>query len=137
MGTVYFCQLARLFGWRESMFNEVLKYGSMIVDALSEFKQPVFVYLPPFAELRGGSWAVIDPFVNPHGMVEMYSSESAEGGILEAAGTVSIKFRKRQQIDAMVRLDPKIGEIRKERAALKAQLDASADAGSKEVNDLT
>ncbi|MEO1058958.1 MAG: pyruvate dehydrogenase (acetyl-transferring), homodimeric type, partial [Actinomycetota bacterium] len=42
-----------------------------------------------FAELRGGSWAVIDPFVNPDGMMEMYSSESAQGGILEATGTVA------------------------------------------------
>merc|ERR1712023_534494 len=66
-------------GGVSDMANEVLKFGSMIVDALAEFKQPVFVYLPPFAELRGGSWAVIDPFVNPYGMVEMYCSESAQG----------------------------------------------------------
>ena len=104
------------------MFNEVLKFGSMIVDALSEFRQPVFVYLPPLAELRGGSWAVIDPFVNPHGMMEMYTSESAQGGILEAAGTVSIKFRKRQQLEAMVRLDPRLQKIAADRIAIEAQL---------------
>lgn len=35
------------------MFHEILKFGSYIVDALVEYKQPVFVYLPPHGELRG------------------------------------------------------------------------------------
>ena len=38
------------------MYNEVLKYGSYIVDALVKYEQPIFVYIPPFGELRGGSW---------------------------------------------------------------------------------
>ena len=40
------------------MFDEVLKFGATIVDALVQYKQPVFVYLPPNATLRGGAWAV-------------------------------------------------------------------------------
>ena len=40
------------------MFDEVLKFGSYIVDALKEYKQPVLIYIPPFAELRGGAWVV-------------------------------------------------------------------------------
>jgi acetyl-CoA carboxylase/biotin carboxylase 1 len=43
------------------MYNEVLKFGAMIVDALREYKQPVFVYIPPGGELRGGAWVVVDP----------------------------------------------------------------------------
>ena len=43
-------------GGQRDMFNEVLKYGSYIVDALVKYEQPVFVYIPPFGELRGGSW---------------------------------------------------------------------------------
>lgn len=35
------------------MFDEILKYGAFIVDNLVDYKQPVFVYIPPFAELRG------------------------------------------------------------------------------------
>jgi hypothetical protein len=38
------------------MFNEILKFGAYIVDAIREYMQPVFVYLPPLAELRGGAW---------------------------------------------------------------------------------
>jgi acetyl-CoA carboxylase/biotin carboxylase 1 len=117
-------------GGVSDMFNEVLKFGSMIVDALSEFKQPVFVYLPPFAELRGGSWAVIDPFVNPAGMMEMYTSESAQGGILEATGTVSIKFRRREQLAAMVRLDPTVQSLtaKKETLSKLGRKDEAAQA---------
>lgn len=43
-------------GGQRDMYNEVLKYGSFIVDALTKYEQPVFVYIPPFGELRGGSW---------------------------------------------------------------------------------
>ena len=43
-------------GGQRDMYNEVLKYGAYIVDALVKFEQPVFVYIPPMGELRGGSW---------------------------------------------------------------------------------
>lgn len=43
-------------GGQRDMYNEVLKYGSYIVDALVKYEQPIFVYIPPFGELRGGSW---------------------------------------------------------------------------------
>ena len=106
-------------GGVSDMFNEVLKFGSMIVEVLSVYKQPVFVYLPPFSELRGGSWAVIDPHVNPFGMIEMYSSESAQGGILESTGTVSIKFRHKEQVQLMIRLDETMQELNAKKAKLE------------------
>ena len=43
-------------GGQRDMYNEVLKYGSYIVDALVKYEQPIFVYIPPTGELRGGSW---------------------------------------------------------------------------------
>lgn len=43
-------------GGQRDMYNEVLKYGSHIVDALVKYEQPIFVYIPPYGELRGGSW---------------------------------------------------------------------------------
>ena len=36
-----------------------MKFGAYIVDALHNYNQPIMVYLPPFSELRGGSWVVI------------------------------------------------------------------------------
>lgn len=54
------------------MYMEVLKYGAMIVDSLREYSQPVFIYLPPHGELRGGAWVVVDPAINVAQM-EMYA----------------------------------------------------------------
>ena len=36
----------------------------MIVENLRTYRQPVIVYLPPGAELRGGAWVVIDGQIN-------------------------------------------------------------------------
>jgi acetyl-CoA carboxylase carboxyltransferase component len=36
----------------------------MIVDALREYSQPVFVYIPPHGTLRGGAWVVVDSTIN-------------------------------------------------------------------------
>ena len=98
------------------MFNEVLKYGSMIVDALVAYEQPVFVYIPPLGELRGGSWVVVDPTINKTYM-EMYADEDSRGGVLEPDGIIGIKYRKDRQLDTMARLDQTYGDLRKKLAA--------------------
>lgn len=49
-------------GGQRDMYNEVLKYGSYIVDALVKYEQPIFVYIPPCGELRGGSWVSLRVF---------------------------------------------------------------------------
>lgn len=101
-------------GGQRDMYNEVLKYGSFIVDALVRYQQPVFVYIPPFGELRGGSWVVVDPTINSVAM-EMYADVEARGGVLEPEGIVGIKYRQDKQLATMVRLDNTY-------RALKAQL---------------
>ena len=106
-------------GGQRDMYNEVLKYGSFIVDALVKFRRPVFVYIPPHGELRGGSWVVVDPTINPDAM-EMYADVDARGGVLEPEGIVGIKYRKEKLLATMERLDA-------EYARLKA---AAEDAGA-------
>jgi len=91
-------------GGQRDMFDSVLKYGAFIVDALVAYKQPVFVYIPPGGELRGGAWVVVDPTINS-AMMEMYSSPEGRGGVLEPSGIVSIKFRKKDLISTAHRLD--------------------------------
>ncbi|KXT08481.1 hypothetical protein AC579_4424 [Pseudocercospora musae] len=98
-------------GGQRDMYNEVLKYGSYIVDALVKYEQPVFIYIPPFGELRGGSWVVVDPTINPQ-MMEMYADEEARGGVLEPEGIVGIKYRKERQLETMARLDATYAELR-------------------------
>lgn len=102
-------------GGQRDMYNEVLKYGSYIVDALVKYEQPVFVYIPPFGELRGGSWVVVDPTINPEFM-EMYADEDSRGGVLEPEGIVGIKYRKDKQLETMARLDPVYGDLKRKLA---------------------
>ncbi|KXG54596.1 ATP-grasp fold, subdomain 1 [Penicillium griseofulvum] len=99
-------------GGQRDMYNEVLKYGSYIVDALVKYEQPIFVYIPPHGELRGGSWVVVDPTINPDQM-EMYADEESRGGVLEPEGMVNIKYRREKQLETMARLDATYGELRR------------------------
>lgn len=95
-------------GGQRDMFDEVLKYGSLIVDAFVAYEQPVFVFIPPFAEIRGGAWVVLDASINAN-VMEMYaSSGSARGGVLEANGAASVKYRTKDLITTMHRLDNKL-----------------------------
>jgi hypothetical protein len=103
--------------------------------------QPVFVYIPPDGELRGGAWVVIDPTINADQVgasfsparppvlvllhvsgcchesyvslcqMEMYTDSSARGGILEPPGIVEIKYRRDQLLHTMARLDPEIASL--------------------------
>ncbi|QWU87678.1 hypothetical protein CA3LBN_001943 [Candidozyma haemuli] len=107
-------------GGQRDMFNEVLKYGSYIVDALVDFKQPIFTYIPPHGELRGGSWVVVDPTINAD-MMEMYADVESRAGVLEPEGMVGIKYRRDKLLATMGRLDPEYRE-------LKAQLNGKLDA---------
>ncbi|KAK9460780.1 acetyl-CoA carboxylase [Lipomyces oligophaga] len=102
-------------GGQRDMYNEVLKYGAFIVDALVAYRQPIFVYIPPNAELRGGSWVVIDPTINADQM-EMYADEEARAGVLEPEGMVGIKYRREKLLDTMARIDPVYGDLKRQLA---------------------
>ncbi|KAK4995616.1 acetyl-coenzyme-A carboxylase, partial [Elasticomyces elasticus] len=117
-------------GGQKDMYNEVLKYGSYIVDALVKYEQPVFVYIPPFGELRGGSWVVVDPTINPKYM-EMYADEDARGGVLEPEGIVGIKFRKDKQLETMARLDPIYGDLKRRMADKSLSTEQQAEIKAK------
>ncbi|XP_065548557.1 acetyl-CoA carboxylase 2 isoform X2 [Lathamus discolor] len=88
----------------KDMYDQMLKFGAFIVDSLRDFKQPVLVYIPPHAELRGGSWVVIDSTINPL-YVELYADKESRAGILEPGGAVEIKFRKKDLVKTMRRID--------------------------------
>ena len=101
-------------GGQRDMFDEVLKYGSLIVDAFVKCEQPVFVYIPPHAEIRGGAWVVLDASIN-ESVMEMYAStEHAKGGVLEANGAATVKYRTKDILATMHRLDEKLIALDKE-----------------------
>jgi acetyl-CoA carboxylase / biotin carboxylase 1 len=99
-------------GGQRDMYNEVLKYGSYIVDALTKYEQPIFVYIPPFGELRGGSWVVVDPTINED-VMEMYADVESRAGVLEPEGIVGIKYRRDKLLSTMARLDPVYASLKR------------------------
>jgi len=115
---VFLINIRGFSGGQRDMYDAVLKYGSMIVDALVEFMQPVLVYIPAGAELRGGAWVVVDPTINEN-VMEMWCDDSARGGVLEASGAASIKFRNNDQIAAAHRLDRVLIELDEKLRAAK------------------
>ena len=98
------------------MYDQILKYGSYIVDALRKYKQPVIIYIPPYGELRGGAWVVVDPSINPDHM-EMYADVESRGGVLEPSGTCEIKFKDKDIVKVMRRLDDKYASLSTKLAA--------------------
>ena len=118
-------------GGQQDMYDEILKQGSKIVDGLSSYKQPVFVYIVPNGELRGGAWVVLDPSINSTQM-EMFADVEARAGVLEPEGIVEIKMRRDKILRLMERLDPAYAELK------KASLDqsTSADARAQAVEEL-
>ena len=82
-------------GGKSELFEEVLKYGSMIVDELSKYDLPVILYMPPYAEIRGGAWVVIDTQINP-GHIRFLVDEHATGSVLEPSGMESVPLVERE-----------------------------------------
>lgn len=98
-------------GGQKDMYEQIVKFGAYIVDGLREYNQPVVVYLPPNAELRGGAWAVLDPTINPRFM-ETYADPESRAGVLEPEGIVEVKFKEKDILKAIYRLDPVVLDLK-------------------------
>lgn len=112
-------------GGQRDLFEGILQAGSTIVENLRTYKQPVFVYIPMMGELRGGAWVVVDSQINPD-HIEMYAERTAKGNILEPEGMIEIKFKTKDLIECMGRLDEEL-------VGLKSKLEESRRAGALEV----
>jgi acetyl-CoA carboxylase/biotin carboxylase 1 len=126
-------------GGQQDMYDEVLKQGSKIVDGLSSYKQPVFVYIVPNGELRGGAWVVLDPSINPNGKMEMYADVEARAGVLEAEGIVEIKMRRDKILSLMERLDDTYASLKrasKDESKTPAERSEASDALAKRETHL-
>ncbi|XP_026673591.1 acetyl-CoA carboxylase isoform X3 [Ceratina calcarata] len=98
-------------GGMKDMYEQIVKFGAYIVDGLREYSKPVFIYIPPNGELRGGAWAVVDPTINPRYM-EMFADNTSRGGVLEPSGIVEIKFRLKDVLKTMYRVDKVLLELK-------------------------
>ncbi|XP_057502237.1 acetyl-CoA carboxylase 1-like [Actinidia eriantha] len=109
-------------GGQRDLFEGILQAGSTIVENLRTYKQPVFVYIPMMGELRGGAWVVVDSRINSD-HIEMYAERTAKGNVLEPEGMIEIKFRTKELLECMGRLDQKL-------INLKAKLQEARSAGT-------
>lgn len=75
----------------EDMQNGILEHGSAIVSALEIAEVPVFVYLCPNAELRGGSWVVFDKKIGRN--IFFAAHERSKGSVLHPDGLIPLKFK--------------------------------------------
>lgn len=98
-------------GGQRDLFEGILQAGSTIVENLRTYKQPVFVYIPMMSELRGGAWVVVDSRINSD-HIEMYADRTAKGNVLEPEGIIEIKFRTKELLECMGRLDQQLINLR-------------------------
>ncbi|GAB2292893.1 acetyl-coenzyme-A carboxylase [Dionaea muscipula] len=99
-------------GGQRDLFEGILQAGSTIVENLRTYKQPVFVYIPMMGELRGGAWVVVDSKINSE-QIEMYAEKMAKGNVLEPEGMIEIKFRSKELLECMNRLDQQLINLKK------------------------
>lgn len=117
-------------GGQQDMYDEILKQGSKIVDGLANYKQPVFIYIVPNGELRGGAWVVLDPSINSEHM-EMYADVEARAGVLEPEGVIEIKMRRDKILKLMDRLDETYSSLKKESTDASKSPEERAEATEK------
>ncbi|KAM7252837.1 hypothetical protein ACFE04_025455 [Oxalis oulophora] len=114
-------------GGQRDLFEGILQAGSTIVENLRTYNQPVFVYIPMMGELRGGAWVVVDSQINSD-HIEMYADHTAKGNVLEPEGLIEIKFRTKELLETMGRLDQQL-------VSLKAKLQEAKNSGVHGVID--
>jgi acetyl-CoA carboxylase / biotin carboxylase 1 len=122
-------------GGQKDMFDQIVKFGAYIVDGLREYTQPVLIYLPPNAELRGGAWAVLDSLINTRYM-ETYADPESRAGVLEPEGIVEVKYKDKDLIKTIQRLDPTIQVMKQQIQEAGPNKEAAADLENK-IKDRT
>ena len=63
---VMFANLRGFSGGTTDMFQEILKFVAGIVQALESITQPVYIYLPPYAQLRARAMVVLSKSISPN-----------------------------------------------------------------------
>ena len=91
------------------MLDQILTHGSDIVRNFEEYKQPVYIYLMPNSQLRGGAMVVISKFINKD-KIEIYAEPSSVANILEPTGLKTIKFKEKDIINKIKCDDLNINE---------------------------
>ncbi|POW05114.1 hypothetical protein PSHT_10947 [Puccinia striiformis] len=96
-------------GGQQDMFDERVYDCGWIIELQTA---GVCLHHPQRRTSWRGAWVVLDPSINPNGMMEMYADKTSRAGVLEPEGIVEIKFRKAKILEMMDRLDPQYAELK-------------------------
>lgn len=91
-------------------YEQILKFQQDIVEGLKNYSKPVFVYLPPHAELRGSAWLTFDSQINPD-FIEMYADPDSNASVLDPESIVEMKYKNEDYHELIHRLDGHIKEV--------------------------
>lgn len=90
-------------GGKKEMEDNILKYGSEIVRSLSSCKTNVILYIPPYGQVRGGSWVVFDKNICKN--IRILAHPNSEVGIMQPDGICNLKFKENERLNTFKRLN--------------------------------
>lgn len=99
-------------GGTGDMFNDVLRFGSDIVRALENYTKPVYIYVPPYSQLRGGALVVLSYSIN-RSNIKLLADPTSSFNVLEPTGLQSIKYREKDVLATMKRHNVEINQENK------------------------
>jgi acetyl-CoA carboxylase/biotin carboxylase 1 len=88
------CDWRGFSGGTRDMYANVLDFGSMIVTELTAYKQKIWVYIPPYGQLRGGSMVVFSKSINPE-WITLCVSKHAKINVLEPNAAKELKYKQK------------------------------------------
>ena len=91
---LFLVNLRGFSGGTGDMLSQILTHGSNIVRELTNYQQPVYIYVMPHSQLRGGAMVVISKMINSTN-IKMYADPTSSINILEPNALQEIKFREK------------------------------------------
>ncbi|KAI5180117.1 acetyl-CoA carboxylase / biotin carboxylase 1 [Nematocida sp. AWRm80] len=76
------------------MQEGILQHGAEIIQSMVHSQTPIFVYIGPNAELRGGSWVVFDKKIGNR--IMFASHPLGTGSVIHPDGLSKIKFKEEE-----------------------------------------
>ena len=94
---LFLVNLRGFSGGTGDMLSQILTHGSNIVRELTNYQQPVYIYVMPYSQLRGGAMVVISKMINSNN-IKLFADPTSNINILEPNALQEIKFREKDII---------------------------------------
>lgn len=88
-------------GGDRDMKNGILKYGAKILEKFQKFRKKVFVYIGREWQVRGGTFVILDKFLNHK--IRVYASKDSKIGVLQPDGLSEVKFKENMRKEILIK----------------------------------